>query len=528
MTETKFLELAEICEKLTKTTKINEKTSIVSNFLKNVDLEEISSTIFLIIGSTFSETDPRTLDINWKSLDSILKAKKQRTLFQEPLTIKNVYRIFSKIAELSGPGSKRKKKELLISLFSQASPLEKKYLIGNIFSEMRHGVKEGVMLKAISEASNVDFLVLKRGYMINGNIGEIGRIAMQKGMDGIQNVKIKLFQPIKPMLGEIIDDLTEIFKDTKTKYALEYKYDGIRVQIHKESQEIKIFTRQLKEITSSFPEIAEKIKNNIKYDKIILEGELIAVGKEGRPLPFQELMHRFKRIYEVEKLKTIIPVKLVLFDIISCENRAFLNMTNEMRWETLSKIAKGLDLAERFVTTDINEAKSFYDAAITEGHEGIMIKKLSSTYYPGERKKDWLKLKSENQLDLVIIGADWGSGRRHKWLSNYHLAVLDNKGEFQVIGKTFKGLTDEEFEQMTLDLLELKVDENRYSVFVKPMIVVEVAFNEIQKSPKYESGYALRFARIKRIRFDKNPDEATKLSEVAHLYEKQFDKKGKI
>ncbi|MHA1379753.1 MAG: ATP-dependent DNA ligase [Candidatus Helarchaeota archaeon] len=527
MTEIKFAELARICEDLTKTTKINEKTRIVSEFLKKLNLNEISSAIYLIIGTIFSETDPRTLDINWKSIESILKANKQQTLLQRPLTINYVYGLFSKIAEISGTGSKRKKKELLISLFSQASFLERKFLIRNIFGEMRHGVKEGVMVKAISEASNIDYLMVKRGYMINGDIGMIGRIAIEEGINGIKNVKIKLFRPIKPMLGEILEDLNRIFTNDDKKIALEYKYDGIRVQIHKSAREIKIYTRHLKEISSNFPEIIEQIKKNIKYNNLIIEGELIAVDKNGRPLPFQELMHRFKRIYEIDKLRTLIPVKLLLFDIIYYEKKSFLEVANEKRWELLTKVSNKVALVKRIVTNSINEAKDFYESAIKDGHEGIMIKKLGSIYFPGERKKDWLKLKSEIRLNLVIVAADWGSGRRNKWLSNYHLAVVNDKGEFQIIGKTFKGITDKEFELLTSELLKIKIDEGKYTVFVKPKIVVEVAFNEIQRSSQYKSGFALRFARIKRIRADKNPEEATKLDEVVFLYKKQINQKGK-
>jgi len=526
--ETKFLELAKICDNLTQTPKTLKKIEIVSNFLKKIDIKEISPAIFLILGTTFSETDPRTLDINWKSLDFIVKAKKQKTLFQEPLTINSVYRIFSKIAEISGRGSKRKKKDLLITLFSQASPIEKKYLIGNIFNEMRHGVKEGVMLKAISKASGIDFSIIKRAYVINGNIGKIGQIAIETGEEGLKQVKIEIFRPIKPMLGEILDDLNLIFVKNDKDYALEFKYDGVRVQIHKSDQKVEIFTRQLKNITRSFPEVVEAILKNIKEKKVILEGELIAIGKNERPLPFQELIHRFRRIYEINKLQQLIPVKLVLFDIIMCNDKSFLNISNKNRWEFLTKITNNLNLAERIITNDLQRAKEFYKTAISKGHEGVMIKDLSSYYSPGERKKDWLKLKSEIRLDLIIVAADWGSGRRKGWLSNYHLAVIDEQDNFRVIGKTFKGLTDQEFKQMTEELLRLKINENDYTVFVVPKIVVEIAFNEIQKSPQYESGYALRFARIKKIRFDKNPNEITRLNEIKYLYTKQFEKKGRI
>ncbi|NVM04990.1 MAG: ATP-dependent DNA ligase, partial [Candidatus Helarchaeota archaeon] len=464
MTLTTFLELAKVCEKLTKTTKTLEKTKIVSNFLSKLEKEEISPAIFLIIGTIFSETDPRTLNINWKSLEPVLKSLKQKTLFQEKLTITSVYKTFLKIAQISGKGSQRKKKDMLISLFSQVSPLEKKFLMRNIFGEMRHGVKEGVMIKAISVASGLDYSNIKRAYMINGNIGEIGKIALEDGEEGIKKVSIKLFQPIKPMLGEIVEDLNQAFNKHGKNLALEYKYDGIRVQIHKSGKIVRIFTRHLKEITSNFPEIIKKILDNIEIDDIIVEGELIAIDSNGRPLPFQDLMHRFKRIYEIKKVQQLIPVSLLLFDIIFCNGKSFLNIPYQKRWKKLSEIVKNFDLAKRIITNNIDEANIFYNNAISEGHEGVMIKALTSIYHPGERKNDWLKLKSEIRLDIVIIAADWGSGRRHKWLSNYHLAVIDEKEEFQVIGKTFKGLTDQEFENITEELLKLKINDNQYTV----------------------------------------------------------------
>jgi len=525
---TTFLELASICEKLIKTTKINDKIKIISNFLKILSINEINPSIYLIIGSIFSETDPRTLDINWKSLESILKTTKQKTLFQKHLTIISVYDTFSKIAKFSGKGSQRKKKDLLITLLSQASSLEKKFLIRNIFGEMRHGVKEGVMLKAISDLTGIDNDIIKRAYVIRGDIGEIGRIAIDKGLEGLKNVKLKLFHPIKPMLGEIIEDFDQAIKEHGKKLALEYKYDGVRVQVHKSGNKVKIFTRQLKEITSSFPELIDLIITNVKVQDVIIEGELIAIGENDRPLPFQDLMHRFKRIYDIEKIQELIPVKLLLFDVILSGTQSYLNLPYQNRWEKLISIANQIELAKRTITENVEVAKRFYQTALDEGHEGVMIKSLESIYYPGERKKDWLKLKSEIHLDLVIIAADWGTGRRYKWLSNYHLAVLDDQGDFQVIGKTFKGFTDEEFEKVTKELLNLKINENKYTVFVKPQLVVEVVFNEIQKSPQYKSGFALRFARIKKIREDKDPGEVTVLNEIKFLYKNQFEKKAKL
>jgi len=527
--ETPFLRLAELCNSLEKISRSSEKIELVAKFILTLNENEIEPAVFLIIGTTFAETDPQTLNIKWGLVSKAQFNSKQTTLFQKTLSIRAVYSYFSKLAQISGEGARKKKKRLLETLFQEASPLEQKFIIRNIMGEMRHGVAEGIMVKAIAKAAKVNDSLLKKLNAIHGNLGDLARTAIVQGIKGLENIKLTPFTPIQPMLADSIDSLDEIFKNNLSSIACEYKYDGIRVQIHKKNNDIRIFSRQLKDITSSFPEIPTLILKSVSNQSAIFDGEIVALGAENRPLPFQDLMRRFRRIHETQRVQQEVSIEVYLFDILFLDNNLLLDYPYQDRWELLSQTCQTLTLATRIVSSDQIMITQFFQNALAAGHEGILIKYLQSHYYPGERKKYWLKLKEAVLLDLLIVAADWGSGRRSGWLSNYHLAAFDPEmGTFHEIGKTFKGLTDEEFKAMTQTLQDIKTHETQYTVYVKPHVIVEAAFNEIQKSPQYPSGYALRFARIKRIRADKIPTETTTIQEIARLYERQFEKKARI
>jgi DNA ligase-1 len=352
-------------------------------------------------------------------------------------------------------------------------------------------------------------------------------VALTAGTAGLQEVDVKLFVPLLPMLSELSQDFEEIFKAHGGKTALEFKYDGARVQIHKEKDRVRIWSRRLSEVTSSIPEIAEIARGDLQGDSFILDAEVVAVGKDGRPFPFQELMRRFKRVHGIESAASEIPLSLHLFDCLFFDGRSLIDEPYEARWLRLSAIAAGKNLARRKITTDTVEAETFLNEALAAGHEGLMAKALDSPYMPGNRGKLWFKVKPAESVDCVIVAADRGSGRRRGWLSNYHLAVADAATGFAPVGKTFKGLTDKEFTEMTSRLKELELADDGYTVTVKPEVVVEVTYNEIQRSPQYSSGFALRFARITRIRDDKNPQQATTLAELQALYERQFVSKSR-
>ena len=527
MTGTLFSSLAELCRRLEATTKRKEKTRLLSEFLQRLESDEIAPATLLIVGTVFPEFDSRSLEVGWKTLRKVIKGSAQTSLFRQRLTIKRVHQTLSEIAVQTGQGSRRLKEQLLEGLIADAGKEESEILVRIIFGEMRIGVSEGIMLDGIAEAADTSLNIVRRALMMTGNLGEVARVVLTEGEVGLRSLKASLFVPLKPMLAQMVENTAEAIHEHGGLTAFEYKYDGARIQIHRRDGEIQIFSRRLSEVTESIPDIVKIVSERVQGADIILEGEVIAVGADGKPLPFQDLMRRFTRVKNVEEKVEQIPLKLFLFDILYADGDLLIDEPYEKRWRQLEEITPANLLVKRIITDDVEEAERFFVKALEEGQEGLMVKRLDSPYTPGSRGKLWFKVKPAETLDVVVVAADWGSGRRRGWLSNYHLGVWE-KGEYLVIGKTFKGLTDVEFKWMTERLQQLKETETSYTVHVKPELVVEVAFNEIQASPHYRSGYALRFARVTRIREDKRPEDADTLRRVEELYESQFKYKAKL
>jgi DNA ligase-1 len=414
-------------------------------------------------------------------------------------------------------------------LLSQASPVEAKYLIKIFVGEMRTGLYEGLMEQAVAKAFDVPLATVQKASMTMGDIGEVAAIAKTEGKTRLSQIGFQVFRPVKLMLAQVASDVDEALAEHGGRTALEYKYDGARVQIHKRGGEVQVFSRRLTDVTQSLPEVVEAVKNNIKAEEAIVEGEVIAVDDGGHPIPFQHLMRRFKRVHEVQGMAEKIPVKLYLFDILLLDGESLISLPYVQRRKVLAENAGEIPLTAQIVTDKKIIAETFLKEAMGSGHEGLMAKKLDSPYTPGTRGKRWFKIKPVLEpLDLVITAAEYGYGRRHGWLSDYYLAARDAAtGEFLNVSKTFKGLTDVEIIEMTRRLKELTVREERNRVVVLPKIVVEVAYNEVQESPKYKSEMALRFARISRIRDDKNPEDADTIEKVREIFERQFAKKGK-
>jgi DNA ligase-1 len=446
-----------------------------------------------------------------------------------PLTLLEVSHTFEQIAEASGKGSRARKSSLIEGMLTRASPIEAKYLVKVIHQEMRHGVNEGILLDGIAKATGISSRLVRRANQLWGDVGEVALTALTEGRAGLRRASLRPFRPVKPMLAQTAEDLAEAFELYQGNIALEYKLDGARVQIHACDAKIRIYSRQLSDVTGSLPDVVSQVREKLGSRETILEGEAIAVDSEARPLPFQHLMRRFRRVHDIAQTVQEIPVRLYLFDALYVDGRSLVDMPNSERWSLLQKAAGALELVPRLVPETPAEGEAFAETAYQEGHEGVMIKDLDSAYNPGVRGKSWLKLKHTMSLDLVIVAADWGYGRRHGWLSNYHLAALDEEsGDYLVVGKTFKGLTDQEFQEMTERLLSLEQSRQRSTVFVGPRVVVEVLFNEVQASSQYRSGLALRFARIRAIRDDKKPAEADTLETLCRVYNQQFRYKGRL
>lgn len=526
MPENGFSVLALLCEALARTSGRNEKIRLIAEFLRRLEPDEVKPAVHLIIGSIFPTSESKTLNVGWATMRRV--GKDQSKLFAKPLTILKVTQYFDGIASAKGRDSKAKKAELLTAMLSEATEIEAKWISKNIQGEMQHGVNEGVMIDAIAKVAEVSPELVRVADMFSGNLGEVATTALLQGMKGLERYGIQIFKPVKPMLAEITSSVEEALREHGGRSAFEIKLDGARIQMHKKWQEVKVFSRHLSDVTGSLPDVVSTIRDGIKADATILEGEVVAVGKNGRPMVFQDLMRRFGRVHDIRKAMEEIPLHVYLFDILYLEGKALVNLPYEERRERLESLCEPSLPVPRLVTADPNEANGFLESAMKAGHEGLMAKELESIYEVGKRGKKWLKVKPSEELDLVIVAADWGYGRRTGWLSNYHLAARDEEtGEFLIVGKTFKGLTDEEFIAITKKLQEIKVSENGYTVRVRPQVVAQTAFNEIQRSPHYKSGFALRFARITRIREDKTPDEADTIQRVRVLYDNQFRFKAK-
>jgi DNA ligase-1 len=407
--------------------------------------------------------------------------------------------------------------------------VEAKYLVKIFVGEMRTGLYEGLMEQAVAKAFDVPLATVQKASMAMGDIGEVAAIAKTEGKTRLSQVGFQVFRPVKLMLAQTADDVSDALAEHGGRTAFEYKYDGARVQIHKQGGEVRVFSRRLTDVTRSLPEVVEAVKASIEAGEAIVEGEVIAVDDSGHPIPFQHLMRRFKRVHEVRGMAEKIPVKLYLFDALFLDGESLIALPYVQRRKALAENAGEIPLTAQLVTDRKDRAETFLKAALDAGHEGLMAKKLDSPYTPGTRGKRWFKIKPVLEpLALVITAAEYGYGRRHGWLSDYYLAARDAAtGKFLNVGKTFKGLTDAEIIEMTQRLKELTVREERHRVVVLPKIVVEVAYNEIQKSPKYKSEMALRFARISRISDDKNPEDADTIEKVREIFEKQFAKKSK-
>jgi DNA ligase 1 len=558
---TLFKSLAELLEKVEATKSRIRTTGLTADFLKTLDQNEVEPAVSLIVGRAFPKWSQKTLEVSWNILSGILqrvtgsdqsvfseafsqtgdigsatiaiyeksKISRQAVLFEKTLTILEVRRSLEAIADAEGSGSREKKKRLITVLLSQASPMEAKYIVKIFTGEMRTGFSEGLMEQAVAKAFEVPLATVQRAGMVLGDLGEVAALVKSQGKEGLEKVAFRVFRPVKLVLAQMAESVADALKVQEGESAFEYKYDGARVQIHKLGGEVRVFSRRLTDATRSLPEIVGAVKSSVKADEVILEGEVVAVDAAGVPIPFQHLMRRFKRVHGIAGEAEKIPLRLYLFDVLFLEGESLIGQPYVRRRQLLSQAAGQIPLTSRLVTGNVAEAERFLKAAMDAGHEGLMSKKLDSPYTPGTRGKGWLKIKPVLEpLDLVVTAAEWGYGRRHGWLSDYCLAARDpGTGEFLELGKTFKGLTDSEIIDMTKRLKTLTVSDRGHRVVVLPKIVVEVAYNEIQRSPRYKSKMALRFARITRVRDDKAPEDADTIQRVRAIYERQFAKKGR-
>ncbi|MFZ3167093.1 MAG: ATP-dependent DNA ligase [Candidatus Methanoperedens sp.] len=548
---TYFEDFAKVCSVIEHISGSLEITTNVSNFLKEVSDEELPIVTRFIMGHVFpvwsnkelglgpnllysaisrtsslpvkriEELIKETGDVGLALEKAILCGKTHLSFFSEgeQLSIKEVYLRFEKISELSGKGSQDAKIKNLQYLFSQAKPTEIVYLSRLSIEEMRIGVGEGIVRNAIAEAFGVPSELVERGILLTNDLGLVAITAKKEGKEGLIKLGVMINRPLRMMLAQIGPGINETIKEMGP-VAVEWKYDGARVQIHKNENDITIYSRKLEDVTSSLPDLVKSIRTNVLTNCVILDGEAVAIGKDNRPKPFQEILKRFRRKYDVSTTAIEIPLYLNLFDILYLNGDSLIDIPLIKRREKLEEVCDKSVVAKQIITDDPAVVERIYHEALAAGHEGVMLKNPGSSYSPGKRGKNWLKLKPIMEtLDLVVIGGEWGEGRRTKFIGSYLLACRDPDTEkFLPIGRVATGITDEQLEDLTKLFKDLIISENGIHVDIEPKIVFEVAFEEIQKSPNYGSGYALRFPRLVNVRTDKSIEDADSIERVEQLY----------
>jgi len=433
------------------------------------------------------------------------------------LTIAEVDETFSRIAGLSGPGSTGERQRALGGLLARATEEEKDILVRLVLGELRQGALEGIMGEALARAAQVPASEVRRALMLSGDLSAVARAVLTEGQSGTARFRLEMFRPLLPMLAQPSADVEDAL-GRLGEAAFEYKLDGARVQVHRAGDEVRVFTRGLNDVTAAVPELVEAVRT-LPARSLILDGEVLAMRPDGAPHPFQTTMRRFGRRLDVETLRAELPITPFFFDLIHLDGADLFDAAEGERAAALSALAPGLTIP-RLVTADPAAAEAFFDEALARGHEGVMAKDPASLYEAGSRGFSWLKVKPAHTLDLVVLAVEWGNGRREGWLSNIHLGARDETtGAFLMIGKTFKGMTDAMLAWQTQRFQELAVSTDGYTVQVRPEQVVEIAFNDVQVSPRYASGMALRLARVKRYRDDKTAAQADTIQTVRAILE---------
>jgi DNA ligase 1 len=436
------------------------------------------------------------------------------------LTLADLDATLKRLVEVRGKGAGAERARLLRELFTRATAAEQDFLVRLLLGELRQGALEGLMVEAVARAAALPVGDVRRAVMMAGDLGVVAKAALAEGQAGLDRFRVQLFRPVKPMLAQPAEDVEGALA-TLGRAALEYKLDGARIQAHKAAGEVRVFSRRLNEVTGAVPEIVEAVRN-LPVREAILDGEAIVLREGGRPQPFQITMRRFGRKLDVEAMRDALPLHSFFFDALALDGGNLIDLPAQERFAALEGAVPGPLRIPRTVTDRPEEAEAFVRQALAAGHEGVMAKALHAPYEAGARGRSWLKVKSATTLDLVVLAVEWGNGRRRGWLSNLHLGARDPAaGGFVMLGKTFKGMTDEMLAWQTEQLLAREIARDSYTVHVRPELVVEIAFNDLQASPHYPGGLALRFARVKAYRPDKRPEDADTIDTVRAIYERQ-------
>ena len=489
------------------------KVRELAGCLRALDAAEIEIGVLYLSG----ETPQGRIGIGY----AVLQATRAAAAAAEPtLSIADVDSRLTEIAGIRGAGSTARRSAALHDLFSRATPVEQDFLVRLLVGELRQGALAGVMVDAIASASGLPVAEVRRAAMYSKNLGAVARVAMLDGSAALTQFELVLMSPIAPMLAQTAADVDEALAQFG-EAAFEWKMDGARIQVHKLEDTVRIYTRSLNEVSAAVPEVVEVVRA-LPARELILDGETIAFNAGGRPHPFQITMRRFGRKLEVEKLRAELPMQAFFFDCLRWDGRSVADRPARERFAALAAAVPESLRIPQLITSSRDAARQFYEAALTAGHEGVMAKSLEASYEAGNRGASWLKIKRAHTLDLVVLAAEWGHGRRTGKLSNLHLGALDPAtGDYVMLGKTFKGLTDAMLEWQTREFLAREAHRDEWTVYVRPELVVEIAFSDLQASPRYPGGLALRLARVKRYRPDKKVEEADTMESVRKIFAAQ-------
>ncbi|MCP8316375.1 MAG: ATP-dependent DNA ligase [archaeon] len=538
-----FRNFADVCERIKATSKKLEKVRILSSYLQNLDKNTLPIVSRFLSGTIFPKGSDKEVYVGYSTLidlileisgidqrkfeatylkygdlgltaEELFNQKALLPVIKRELKLNDVYQEFEKMASIMGKKAVEGRKNILRGLLLDASPIEAKYLIKILTGELRIGLTEGLLEEAIAKAFNYEIEEIKKAQLVIGDVGTTALLAFERR---IHEAKLKPMQPLSYMLADTMSSAIEIEQYYKKELYAEFKYDGIRVQAHKHGDRIAIYSRKLEEITENFPEVLEELKK-IPHE-FILDGEIVPF-KDDEPLPFHELQRRLRRKEISTKIMIEVPVALFVYDLLYLDERILLDEPLYERRRILESLRFNGLIKTSYIkqVRNADEIENLFDLSKKMGHEGLVIKDPSSPYTPGKRGKRWVKLKKElDTLDVVIVATEYGHGKRAGLYSDYTFAVKDNE-KLRIIGKAYSGLTDDEILEMTDRLKNLALEDHGSMLIVKPEIVLEVAFDSIQKSDRHDSGYALRFPRIKRIRYDKGPMDIDTLDKVKEIY----------
>ena len=511
---TLLAQLVSVSERVAATPARLAKVRTLADFLSSLPREDIDAAVLYLSG----ETPQGRIGIGFAALKG---AAGVPAASDETLTISAVDGVLASLAALRGAGSAARKGQALGALFARASPREQRFLIQLLAGELRQGALAGVMQEAIGEASRLPPAEIRRAAMYAGSLGRVATAALTGGGSALGGFQLEVFAPVSPMLAQTAAGVADALRELGGEAAFEWKMDGARIQVHKAGGEVRIYTRGLNDVSAAVPEIVEAARA-LPAGNLVLDGEAIVFDNTGRPRPFQVTMRRFGRRLDVQKLQGELPIGAFFFDCLGIDGSSIAECPLSERYRALTQAVPTALRMPRLVTASEVEAQGFYEAALAAGHEGVMAKSLEARYQAGNRGASWLKIKRAHTLDLVVLAAEWGHGRRSGKLSNLHLGALEpSTGAYVMLGKTFKGLTDAMLDWQTRELLARESRRDSGTVYVRPELVVEIAVSDLQASLRYPGGLALRLARVKRYRDDKRAADADTMDSVRAIFTAQ-------